>query len=521
VKGRYYWAPDDAPMYPGPHYWSSERWIHEPVDVPYLGEVQGAKRKRTNGVLGTDTPPAVLVPGPSPCDGSGLVGDAVTTPLIAGVDQLCWINAGVDPPDWEPPVATPDHLAKFTEVFNQLTASRISDPGTGPVVVDGPLQTEMLLMVVQAAPPEPPPPGMAVLWPQDNNLWLLFHDQGPFQLQLVLEGTPHQVSKFSDTGLWQVNSRITDPGTGRLTIDALTDIRRSMRLLWEAGPQWVAFGTSHSPNDNGILEISVTGTAPPAANARLQLAWYIISTDPRAQLVLDCPSGVGVPRYGAALPGQGPKLGIWMEDGGWGVAAGIVYAMPTTAETISNLGLGSAAFMDTEDFALAEEALPPGGSAGQVLAKASGTDYDTEWVDEPAASLTVVEGVLSGNHTITSANGTWETTNISLTLPAGTWLISAQIRFDFLFTAGSSGSLNGRLLNETDNVVVTGSNASGLILLFQTDFRYSGYAYMSAPPYTIAGTKTIRLQVSRNLATTWSISRVLDARTAVTAIKVG
>lgn len=34
----------------------------------------------------------------------------------------------------------------------------------------------------------------------------------------------------------------------------------------------------------------------------------------------------------------------------------------------------------------AGQGVPPGGSAGEVLAKASGTDYDTEWVPQTGGS---------------------------------------------------------------------------------------------------------------------------------------
>lgn len=49
------------------------------------------------------------------------------------------------------------------------------------------------------------------------------------------------------------------------------------------------------------------------------------------------------------------------------------------------------------DFAASSQAVPSGGTTGQVLAKVSGTDYDTEWVTPSGGS---------GGHTILNASGT-------------------------------------------------------------------------------------------------------------------
>lgn len=51
--------------------------------------------------------------------------------------------------------------------------------------------------------------------------------------------------------------------------------------------------------------------------------------------------------------------------------------------------LGTAASADADDFAPAEAGIPAGGTIGQALIKASGTDFDTGWGDLPIIPLTI------------------------------------------------------------------------------------------------------------------------------------
>jgi hypothetical protein len=44
-----------------------------------------------------------------------------------------------------------------------------------------------------------------------------------------------------------------------------------------------------------------------------------------------------------------------------------------------------------------------GGTTGQVLAKNSGTDYDTEWVDAAGSDLAVADGSAMNPHTTQGA----------------------------------------------------------------------------------------------------------------------
>jgi hypothetical protein len=60
---------------------------------------------------------------------------------------------------------------------------------------------------------------------------------------------------------------------------------------------------------------------------------------------------------------------------------------PTTVRLVTEARFGT--LLEAE-----EAAVIPGGTTGQILAKASGTDYDTEWADAPTggdSDITVLD----------------------------------------------------------------------------------------------------------------------------------
>jgi collagen triple helix repeat protein len=70
--------------------------------------------------------------------------------------------------------------------------------------------------------------------------------------------------------------------------------------------------------------------------------------------------------------------------------------------------------------------VPTGGSTGQVLAKASGTNYDTAWTTPSGgASLTTHQVLLSSNIGLPTTNA-WVNL-LTLTLGAGTWLVNYNV----------------------------------------------------------------------------------------------
>jgi hypothetical protein len=74
--------------------------------------------------------------------------------------------------------------------------------------------------------------------------------------------------------------------------------------------------------------------------------------------------------------------------------------------------------------ALFTRALPAGGTVGQVLAKSSGTDYAVQW-QSPSGVLQQLTAALAADVQMPTSN-VW-VDGPSLTLDAGTWLLTAQV----------------------------------------------------------------------------------------------
>ena len=97
-----------------------------------------------------------------------------------------------------------------------------------------------------------------------------------------------------------------------------------------------------------------------------------------------------------------------------------------------------------------------GGTAGQVLAKINGTDYNTEWIAPPVSGAPAADGIISGlgitisNLTVTIAAGSWRIseTVYSLISPTNITLATADsinTRIDLIYadTTGYINVLNG------------------------------------------------------------------------------
>lgn len=81
--------------------------------------------------------------------------------------------------------------------------------------------------------------------------------------------------------------------------------------------------------------------------------------------------------------------------------------------------------------------VPIGGAIGQVLAKASGTDYDTEWVNQSggSGSLSYQAQTLSADVTLDVSNQWYGGPQISIT--AGTWLVFGVVHYHRAQTGGA------------------------------------------------------------------------------------
>jgi hypothetical protein len=86
--------------------------------------------------------------------------------------------------------------------------------------------------------------------------------------------------------------------------------------------------------------------------------------------------------------------------------------------------------------------IPAGGSTTQILAKSSGTNYATEWVDKPKVSYTHTQNAVSYNWVITHSLGYYP--NVVVTDSAGT-VIEGDIAFNSInqITITLSQALSG------------------------------------------------------------------------------
>lgn len=110
-------------------------------------------------------------------------------------------------------------------------------------------------------------------------------------------------------------------------------------------------------------------------------------------------------------------------------------------------------------------------------------------------------GTVAGSSIATiSADTTWYSTGASVSLDAGTYLLSASIHGLMTFTAGT-GTIVGKLYNSTDAADVANSELT--VLSSNVAGAYQANASTSLIA-TIAGTKTLDLQVQRVAGGTYS-----------------
>lgn len=131
------------------------------------------------------------------------------------------------------------------------------------------------------------------------------------------------------------------------------------------------------------------------------------------------------------------------------------------------------------------------------------------------------QSVLGSTFTITAANGTYQDTGLSVTLPAaGTYRVYADVRVGLGFSAGVQGYIVVKFFNSTDSADVTNSER----LAFYT---VTNSTYLLTIPVntivTVTASKTIKLYAVRNSATTWGRSTIdsdSDGRTIMGYVKV-
>ncbi len=102
VKGRYFFAKQGTPHYPGWHNLGSRNWTSDERDPwPELGETATTQRPYSKGELRAGVPPAIRV-GTADCiaNGETLPLPVIVPPrtFIAGIDSRCYVAAGMPLP---------------------------------------------------------------------------------------------------------------------------------------------------------------------------------------------------------------------------------------------------------------------------------------------------------------------------------------------------------------------------------------------------------------------------------------
>jgi hypothetical protein len=147
----------------------------------------------------------------------------------------------------------------------------------------------------------------------------------------------------------------------------------------------------------------------------------------------------------------------------------------TAPESTSGLWLDS----DEE----AEVPVPEGGTTGQVLAKSSNDDYDTEWANNTLANLddTSILFPPNSNDVLTYSNNKWRAQPSSIPFSVTKSIILATTTYEAGFLLNTNQDIQN-LPTVIDGVTVNSSNNS-LLLVGQTNPVENGlYFYDSKTP---------------------------------------
>ena len=98
-----------------------------------------------------------------------------------------------------------------------------------------------------------------------------------------------------------------------------------------------------------------------------------------------------------------------------------------------------------------------------------------------------------------SSDATWFDSGASITIAAGTYLLTYSLRASMAITAGL-GLISGRLYNVTDAAAVTDSEVMAVSSSIVGTTQGTG---TTSVVLTVAGTKTIRLEAQRDAGATY------------------
>lgn len=116
------------------------------------------------------------------------------------------------------------------------------------------------------------------------------------------------------------------------------------------------------------------------------------------------------------------------------------------------------------------------------------------------------ESVLGAGFNLTGADGVFQDTGLSVTLPsAGTYLVEADVRGDLLITAGGA-YIRAYFYNSTDASIVSDSHT--ICTYAGTINQYFFATTKITKLITVSSSKTIKLYASRNGVATYSLSNI-------------
>lgn len=148
--------------------------------------------------------------------------------------------------------------------------------------------------------------------------------------------------------------------------------------------------------------------------------------------------------------------------------------------------------------------VPTGGTAGQVLAKIDGTNYNTEWITPSSLPTTVYSESLPQK----GYKGTAWTTQHYVDIPAGTWVITCSGE------TSNSGYTYSRI-NIIDNASNTFLDGSSMYLV-----SGSGATYWAPYSVTVRVTYTTTQRVSVQIVSNNTTNEARIRNSRITAIKV-
>jgi hypothetical protein len=132
------------------------------------------------------------------------------------------------------------------------------------------------------------------------------------------------------------------------------------------------------------------------------------------------------------------------------------------------------------------------------------------------------ESVLSAGFNLTGADGVFQDTGLSVTLPsAGTYLVEADVRGDLLITAGGA-YIRAYFYNSTDASIVSDSHT--ICTYAGTINQYFFATTKITKLITVSSSKTIKLYASRNGVATYSLSNIssdANGYTRMHYVKIG